>query len=107
MAKVTAPLFSATASGTVGRKLTYRNTQQGAVVQRPAIPSKPATFAQGAERTRFTAAMAAWAALGSTPRGEWQAAAAHWSMRADMLFTREYLLQQVTGSALPLIPSII
>ena len=105
MAKVTGPLFSFGASGTVGKKLTYRATKRGAVVQTRPIPSKPANSNQIRERSRFSEAMATWKTLDAPTRAKWVTVGLRSAIPAYKAYTRQYIIQQSTPDKLPLIPA--
>ena len=64
MAKVTAPLFSFSASGQLGGALVYFNWKGLQVVRTYSVPSNPNTAAQQSQRTAFAAAVDAWHDVG-------------------------------------------
>lgn len=105
MAKVRAPLFSVAASGTIGKKLTYRQTAGGSICQTPPIPTGDPSAAQTEERQRFAVALNSWATLPTATKEQWQGAALTLGHQPVMLYTREYLLQRVQPPALPMIPA--
>jgi hypothetical protein len=105
MAKVTAPLFSFSASGTVAGKLTYRATKRGAVCQTRAISGKPANTNQLRERSRFADALAAWRTLDSPTLAKWHAVGLRFALADHKAFTKQYLIQRCTPPQLPRIPA--
>jgi hypothetical protein len=75
MAKITGPLMSFEAHGTMGPNLTFRAGAKAANVYRPPNTSKArrgqATPAQQAVRDRYTAALADWRGLPEIERQAW------------------------------------
>lgn len=67
MAKVTGPLFSMSARGTVGDALTYATWKGIPYCREYFIPSNPQTVKQVNVRTAFTLSMAKWHEL---PQGQ-------------------------------------
>jgi hypothetical protein len=127
MAKVRAPLLSATASGSVGA-LTF-STQEGhlaATTKRKHFPSvirsKPSTrppapsTLQAAFRAESATIATAWASLSPTEKARWKNTGV-FSHRATLggtvehyangwaLFVKEWHLQQITAPAIPLCPA--
>jgi hypothetical protein len=70
MAKVKAPLFSESASGTIGG-LTYKDNGYGAVVGRRSITPALLTPKQSAHRVSFTLAQHAWITLDENTKTAW------------------------------------
>lgn len=105
MAKVTAPLMSVSASGTVAKLITFRQTGAGSICQLPPIPRKPPSQPQQAERARFAAALHAWRDLDQQTRDIWSARGIVFARQPVVLFASEYLLQNCQPPRLPLVPS--
>jgi len=63
MARVTGPLFSLDASGTIASALNFTRNLAGGVARRVPRTRKPATAAQQAQRDRYRTAAALWASL--------------------------------------------
>ena len=66
MAKVTAPLFSLSASGQLAKSLVYMNWKGINDVRQYVIPANPKTEAQQGQRGHLTAAVSAWHTDGYT-----------------------------------------
>lgn len=71
MAKVTAPLLSFGASGTVAKVQTYSKWRGRPYVRRHVIPSNPNTVAQQSTRNVFSVANAFWKLMGSIAVAPW------------------------------------
>ena len=104
MAIIRAPLFSISASGTIGNKLMFRSTKRGSVASRKPRMPKKASMPQLAERQRVRNARDKWMALDVPTRNRWYYLATTKRMNSWILFFREYMIQQCTGSQFPLIP---
>ena len=80
MAKVTGPLMSFEAHGSLGSEFTFRAGAKAANVYRPPDPSRgrrgQASPAQQAVRDNYTQALAAWRALEEIERQAWNVTAA-------------------------------
>lgn len=63
MAKTEGQLFSLSASGTIGKVLTYQGRKGFRHTHKKALPTNPRTPAQTADRLVFANAVAAWQAL--------------------------------------------
>lgn len=105
MAKVTGPLFSFSASGSINRKLTFRNNERYFVAQRPPVPTGPASPWQLTERQSMKDAAAAWASLSNTDRAIWGNSELPTIRSAWMSFFMEFKTQRVKAGAVPLIPA--
>lgn len=66
MAKVSGPLMSMDASGTLGKAITFSKWKGVPVVRQYVVPANPNTIAQQAVRNSFTAASDAFKALDAT-----------------------------------------
>lgn len=104
MPKVTGPLFSLRASGTLKGALTF-GTQSGLNVVRARItPRDPRTIAQVSQRARVADIADAWHGMTAGDRADWQAAASTNQMNGYAYFVRQYHLQDVTPPNIPSIP---
>ena len=75
MPKVTAPLFSLDASGSVANLLTYRDGPRGPVVVQKSRPTGPASVSQLAIRATTKALMQRWPTLDANAQASWSALA--------------------------------
>lgn len=105
MARVTGPLFSINASGTVARRLTFRNTAAGFVVSTPPIPTGRPTTAQVDCRLSMKDAATAWAGLSANDRAIWSTPDAPTTRTGFMSFFLESKLQRVPHGTAPRIPA--
>ena len=71
MAKLKGPLFSLSASGALGPRLTYSMRGSGAQVRRQRANQDVTTPAQAVERGYYTDALAAWATLSPAEKEQW------------------------------------
>lgn len=78
--KLTKPLFSDYASGTLGTELQFANTRRGAVAGRRRRPKQPNTPAQRAARVFLAQLSQQWAGLGIAELASWIA-----DIREDLL----------------------
>lgn len=106
MPKVTGPLLSITASGTVAGLLCFRHTKAGPVVQKKPAGHNSRSQWQGLERDSMQAAAAAWRTLDPRIKTIWGNNSLPTSRSAYMSFFMEWKVQQVQPGDLPLIPSI-
>jgi len=72
MAKVTGPLFSFDASGTVGNAVTFSKWKGRSIVKRKATPSNPKTSPQVGIRASFAGCIAAYKALTTGNQSLWK-----------------------------------
>lgn len=105
MPKVTGPLFSINASGSVAKLLTFRNTAHGFIVQRCPQDFKSDSSWQLIERQSMRDAAAAWQALDPAIKTIWQSNTLPTIRSGWMSFFLEWKAQQVEAGNLPLIPS--
>lgn len=96
MARVICPLFSQSASGPLGRRLTFQPTPGGQVVRasprlRLDFAASPPTTAQTAQRAAYAAACAAWAALTPDQQTAYDDAAARLDWTGFNLYLSESL----------------
>ena len=71
MVKLKGPLFSLSASGALGPRLTYSMRGSGAQVRRQQANTNPNTAGQQIERGYYTDALAAWATLTDEEKAQW------------------------------------
>lgn len=105
MPKLQGPLFSLTASNSLGGLIEYRNHGRQQVAQALRPQQKIRTERQGKQRTKFTQAHAAFTALAPTERAQWATLAARQSLLPFNVFLREYCAQQVIDGSAPQIPA--
>lgn len=67
MTRVTGPLFSLTASGTIADVITYSNWKGLPYVRSRVIPANPKTDDQVSIRNTMTAGVSAWQTVASVP----------------------------------------
>lgn len=103
--RVTFPLMSISASGTLAKKLTFRATKRGPMVSAWGKPDKAPSNAQRRNRDRLKAIAALWNDLDETTREKWISQAAYVSKNPWLLFANECYLQNVFPPALPKIPA--
>ena len=92
MAKITNPLHSLTASGSVAALITYRHTAARAIAHRLPAASKSATAAQLARRALYAAGCAAWQALTPEEKAAWAATGEVVNLSGFSLYIKTYLL---------------
>ena len=71
MPRVTTPMLSMTASGQIGKALTFRNTRGTATARKYAAPGAPRTPAQHATTVRANLITKLWSYLDNSQRMEW------------------------------------
>jgi hypothetical protein len=104
MPKVTGPLFSIAASGSVAGLLTFKQTTHGAVCTVKPANDRTRTTRQATERDRMKAAAVAWHGLDNDTRTIWQSNSLPTIKSAWMCFFHEYVAQQIIAPNLPRIP---
>jgi len=75
MAKVTNPLMSIAAAGSIGSMLTFSTTTSSQVAKRMSAPAKRTSTAQQARRALYLDAVSAWNALTDTEKTAYSEAA--------------------------------
>lgn len=105
MPKVTGPLFSIAASGSVARLLTFKMTAHGPVCTKTPQDLNSRSTGQAKERDRMQAAALAWQGLDDDTRTIWQSNTVPTIKSAWMCFFHEYVAQQVRPPNLPRIPA--
>lgn len=106
MAKVQGPLMSISASGSVGKILTFRACRRGSVVQLLSAPTGAPSAAQQSERARMQDARAAYRALTAPERIEWQTLAIARALPAWPLYWQEWQFQHSAAGRPPRIPTM-
>jgi hypothetical protein len=101
MAKVTGPLLSLDASGTVASTITFSRWKGINYVRQRVIPTYSNTFKQVAIRSLMTDASRAWAGLGITLQTAFNTAAAGTAMSGFDLFMRNSVLKNYDASVSP------
>lgn len=76
MVKLTAPLFSLGASGTIGKAVTYSNWKGRAFARQRVIPNNPKSGGQVGARAMWAFITQNWDALTSAEKATWEARAA-------------------------------
>lgn len=74
MAKLTGPLFSLEASGTIGEAVTYSNWKGRAYARARVVPNNPRSALQTGIRAMFAFIAAVWDGLSAPDRATWDAA---------------------------------
>jgi hypothetical protein len=104
MARVTGPLFSASASGKFGDICEFRQvggrTVAGTIKKKTAPPSD----AQRLQASRFRTAAESWSTLNATQKDQWKDAAGAQGMNGYQLYLREYLHQGIAPPNMPVLP---
>ena len=75
MVKLTAPLFSLGASGTIGKAVTYSNWKGRAFARQRVIPHNPQSGGQVGARAMWAFITQNWAALTTAEKATWEARA--------------------------------
>jgi hypothetical protein len=96
MVKITGPLASGSASGSLSSQLTFSNANGVSYVKTYAKPKQPRTIAQQAGRTKMRAAVAAWKALSPAAQESWILATDAKQRSAYNAFLSWFLLQPET-----------
>ena len=104
MPKVSGPLFSLRASGTLKKALTFATIQGRNIVRQYLSPADPRTAPQLAQRARVAEIAAAWNALDTNTRAAWQAAGASADQNGYSYFAQQWHLQDVHAPYVPSIP---
>lgn len=76
MVKLTGPMMSFGASGTLAKTATFSKWHGRAYARQRVVPSNPKSVLQVSTRAMFKFLSQAWDAVGSTPKGSWVPAAA-------------------------------
>lgn len=101
MAKVTGPLLSLDASGTIASTMTFSRWKGINYVRQRVIPTYSNTFKQVAVRDLIRDASRAWAGLGSTLQDAFNAAAAGTAMSGFDLFIKVSVAKNYDATTSP------
>jgi len=104
VARVTAPLFSAAASGVFSGVCEFRMVNGQAVAAGIKTRKKPLADATVAQAERFKVAAGEWMKLNTAQRAPWKTAGNVQNMTGYNLYIREYLQQGVVPPAQPVVP---
>ncbi len=94
MAKVTGPLFSLDASGTIAGAMTFSKWKGQNYVRLRVDPANPQTASQTSQRNTLAAAVSCWKNLTSidaTSKTSWDASASGTGMSGFNRFTRSFI----------------
>lgn len=91
MAKTNGPLFSNTASGSIGPCLTFSLRKSGQQVRFQAKQKDKKSTLQIFQRALYSQAVDSWIALSDNEKREWKVAAVGLPMSGFNLYVREYL----------------
>jgi hypothetical protein len=105
MAKVTGPLLSISAAGTVGDAVTFRRAAGKNIVSAKSKGAAAPSAAQLAERQRAAWAAESWRAIDGKAKPQWLAAAAAAALPVFGLYMREFILQQCGAGDQPMFPA--
>ena len=104
MAKISGPLFSFGASGTVSKVLTFNQSNTTPTARKKPARSNSSTPMQLTMRAEFSDAAKAWRALSPTDRAAWIALAAPSARPAFAKFYLEWAAQRSTLATPPYLP---
>jgi hypothetical protein len=94
MAKVTGPLFSLDASGTIANAMTFSKWKGKNYVRLRVIPANPQTAGQTSQRNTLAAAVSCWknsTSLNATSKSSWDASASGTGMSGFNRFTSVFI----------------
>ena len=94
MTRVTGPLFSLTASGTLGDVITYSSWKGLPYVRSRVIPANPQTDPQTSIRVTLTAGVSAWrddASVPATSRSSWDFYASGTGMSGFNRYIKQFI----------------
>jgi hypothetical protein len=104
MAKITNPLHSLAASGTVGGTFSFRQTSRGSVCTKKAHSYPQTSEAQLLNQQKMRDARAAYLTLNATDLSYWQQLASTRRRSKWLCFFAEYIYQNIEPPNAPLIP---
>ncbi|MEO6639417.1 MAG: hypothetical protein ABIN25_14150 [Ginsengibacter sp.] len=105
MPKVTGPIFSLTANGTLGGLITYKNNMRAQIAKANRWAQVTRTTKQSAQRNKFATARAQYDALDSPTKAKWMQLAINQNLQAFNLYLREYCTQAVIAPDAPRLPN--
>jgi len=94
MAKVTGPLMSLDASGTVADTITFSKWKGANYVRLTVIPNNPQTASQVSQRDTLTAGVSTWrngVSCNATSKASWDACASGLGMSGFNRFTKKFI----------------
>lgn len=94
MAKVTGPLFSLSASGTLADTITFSMWKGTPYVRLTVIPNNPQTASQQSQRSTMTAGVSTWkhgVSCNATSKNSWGACASGTGMSGFNRFTGKFI----------------
>ena len=91
MARVTGPLFSMSASGTVGKTITFASWKGRAYVRERVIPANPKSAKQTGIRAMMSFLSQAWTSISALSKATWEELAAQKSISTFNAFGSETL----------------
>lgn len=104
MPKVTGPLFSVTASGSLAGVLTYAQHASTNIVRALPLYQPPGTPLQDAQRARIAALAACWTAQTPAIKDAWKARAVQLLTTGYKLWSKQWQLQGSTCENPPTLP---
>ena len=105
MAKVTGPLFSVSASGTVGKAFTFGIWKGIQYVREWFKPYNPKSAKQTNIRTALTLLVEKWQGLGSGPQGAWNDFASGSQMSGFNIFVQRGLKAYIADPGIDVVPT--
>jgi hypothetical protein len=102
--RVSGPLFSLGASGTLAKTLVYRTSSAMSTVAPRSAKARAASPAQQAHRARVKSGVVSWKAQSAPVREQWRDAAAGTVLTGYNVWLREWVLQGVEAPNVPLLP---
>ena len=107
MAKVTGPLFSISASGTVGKAFTFGIWKGIQYVREWFKPANPRTAQQTNMRTAMTLIVAYWQAQGQAVKDVWNAFASGYAMTGFNMFVSRALKAYIEDPGIDVVPTSV
>lgn len=107
MARVTGPLFSMSASGSIGKALTYATWKGKEYVREWFTPSNPQSTNQTNVRTALTLLIAYWHATAVGDKAIWDAAAEGMGMSGFNLYVKRGMDEYVSQLGVSVTPTSV
>lgn len=104
MPKVTGPLFSVTARGSLGKMITFRQVQNSSLVSIHSAPTGAASAVQTAYRNRVGEMAGSWSSQTQPVKDLWIARGVFFSLSGYQLWWREWIAQGSTPNNPPALP---
>jgi hypothetical protein len=105
MAKITGPLMSFAAAGTIAGLLTFRAELGKTIATRQRAAATTPTTRQLAARQRAAWAADSWRDVSQTSRDQWQTRATAARLPIFGLYLREFMTQQCGPGDQPMVPA--